>query len=356
MSDRPRRRMVWAWGLVLCSGLALLANGCSGSDNGSGSGSEIAASVPGSLIPIGEPPATAREVSIGLYAVNAYDLDVTSNTFYFSGYLWVRWSGDDDPTAGLEFANSVQDWDFTQLALSDEPMVLESGEKLMQYRIQGRFFEPFDLGAYPLDHQQLSILLEDSLATADSVVYVPDSAQTGLDAGLSIPGWKVAGLSTTMLLHDYGTSFGDASAEPLPYAALRFSLEIDRARNLFVWKLMLPLVLVLATNWLALLLHPRLIEVRTAMPATALLTTVFLQQSSMAGLPEVSELVLMDLMYVLAYALIVITFGQIVFDNSRMRDEDPGEAVSVRRWDRVSLAIQVVIAVAAVPLVLLLQR
>jgi len=335
--------------------LAAVASSCAGRGGDEVAGNPVAKGVPGSLEPMGGPPASARRVSLGLYAVNAYDLDARSNTFYFSGYLWVRWSGDEDPTKGLEFANSVQDWDFTQLALSEQPMVLDNGEKLMQYRIQGRFYEPFDLGAYPLDHQQLSILIEDSLQTANDVVYVPDAEQTGLDASLSIPGWKVSGLTTATLLHDYGTSFGDPSAAPEPYAALRFSIELDRSRNMFIWKLMLPLVLVLATNWLALLLHPRLIEVRTAMPATALLTTVFLQQSSMAGLPEVSELVLMDLMYVIAYALIVVTFAHIVWDNSRMREEDPGEAVSVRRWDRVSLSVQIVAAVVAVVLVLLLQ-
>lgn len=294
-------------------------------------------------------------MSIGLYAVNAYDLDAASNTFYFSGYLWVRWSGDEDPTPGLEFANSVQDWDFTQLALTEEPIELDRGEKLMQYRIQGRFFEPFDLGDYPLDHQQLAILIEDSMRTADEVVYLPDREQTGLDAGLVIPGWKLAGVSADPLLHDYGTGFGDPEEEGAEYSTLRFALELDRSRNLFVWKLMLPLILVMATNWLALVLHPRLIEVRTAMPATALLTTVFLQQSSLAGLPEVSELVLMDLMYVLAYGLIVFTFGQIVYDNSRLREEEPGEIEFVRRWDRISLAVQVTVAVLAVPTVLLLR-
>ncbi len=294
-------------------------------------------------------------MSIGLYAVNAYDLDAASNTFYFSGYLWVRWSGDEDPTPGLEFANSVQDWDFTQLALTEEPIELDRGEKLMQYRIQGRFFEPFDLGDYPLDHQQLAILIEDSMRTADEVVYLPDREQTGLDAGLVIPGWKLAGVSADPLLHDYGTGFGDPEEAGAEYSTLRFALELDRSRNLFVWKLMLPLILVMATNWLALVLHPRLIEVRTAMPATALLTTVFLQQSSLAGLPEVSELVLMDLMYVLAYGLIVFTFGQIVYDNSRLREEEPGEIEFVRRWDRISLAVQVTVAVLAVPTVLLLR-
>jgi hypothetical protein len=75
---------------------------------------------------------------------------------------------------------------------------------------------------------------------------------------------------------------------------------------------LLPLLLVLITNWLALILSPKFAEVSTAMPATAQLITVFLQQSSLDAIPQVSSLVLMDLICVLAYAMIVITFGQII--------------------------------------------
>jgi len=129
---------------------------------------------------------------------------------------------------------------------------------------------------------------------------------------------------------------------------------------------MLPLVLVLVTNWLALILEPHLIEVRTAMPATALLTAVFLQQSSLAGLPEVSELVLMDSIYLLSYGLIAFTFSQIVYDNFRLRglddadgDVGPGgddgdRTRTIRRWGHRSLAVQVAVATAVIAW--LLQR
>ena len=182
MGTGQGRRWARSWWLVLlvAVGCAVVSS-CSGRDEPRSA--TLTDAVPGSLRPLGEPSPDARQVTIGLYAVNAYDLDAASNTFYFSGYLWVRWSGDEDPTAGLEFANSVQDWDFTQLALTEEPTELDNGEKLMQYRIQGRFFEPFDLVDYPLDHQQLSILLEDSMQTADQLVYLPDLEQSGSSAG-----------------------------------------------------------------------------------------------------------------------------------------------------------------------------
>ena len=142
------------------------------------------------------------------------------------------------------------------------------------------------------------------------------------------------------LIHDYGTSFGNP-ADPGTYSAVKFALDLVRVQNLFVWKLMLPLVIVLFTNWLALLLSPTRIDVRTAMPATALLTTVFLQQASLAAIPQVASLVLMDKIYAAAYGVIVLTFARIIWDNTHVKEEDAQAVRQMHRTDLISLALQV---------------
>lgn len=303
----------------------------------------------------GTAAAGASKVTVGFYGVNAYEIDTSSNTFYFKGYMWLRWSGDIDPTATLEFANSVEEWGLMVTNLNEEPVKLPSGEMLQTMRVQGRFFEPYELGNYPLDKQELNIYIEDSVNDATTVVYEADASAnaSGFDGTFQVPGWKVTGLSTASLIHNYNSNFGDTSAEPAGYSALKFSMHIERVENLFWLKLLLPLLLVLITNWLALLLSPRFAEIRTAMPATALLTTVFLQQSSLDAIQGVSSLVLMDFVYVLAYAMIVITFGQIVWDNHRAKDDDEAVVKHIVKLDRWSILAQV--AVFAIGLALLIS-
>lgn len=285
---------------------------------------------------------TANVVTVGFYGVNAYEIDTSSNTFYFKGYMWLRWSGDIDPLATLEFANSVEEWGLMVTYLTEEPTVLASGENLMAMRVQGRFFQPFDLSSYPLDKQELNIYLEDSVNDVNTIVYVADGDASGYDASFQVPGWNLKSLTATPLVHNYNSDFGDPVAAASEYSALKFSLNIERVQNLFWWKLLLPLILVLVTNWLALLLSPKFAEIRTAMPATALLTTVFLQQSSLDAIPQVSSLVLMDFIYVLAYLMIVVTFAQIVWDNHRVRSDDEQSVAGVQRLDRISILVQVV--------------
>ena len=84
------------------------------------------------------------------------------------------------------------------------------------------------------------------------------------------------------------------------------------------------------------------------MPATALLTTVFLQQSSLDAIPQVSSLVLMDLIYVVAYATIVMTFGQIIWDNHKVKDDSDESHKMVVRVDRISLVVQALATVAVI--------
>jgi hypothetical protein len=76
---------------------------------------------------------------------------------------------------------------------------------------------------------------------------------------------------------------------------------------------------------------------------------VFLQQSSLDALPQVSALVLMDLIYVIAYVLIVATFAQVIWANNRLTHDETGDGTisSIRRADRVSLVTQVVLGLGA---------
>jgi len=126
------------------------------------------------------------------------------------------------------------------------------------------------------------------------------------------------------------------------------------------------------------------------MCATALLTTVFLQQSSVDA-TQVSSLVLMDQIYVVAYVLIVCTFALVIWDNNKyfkrlpeevekaekqmelaqviqekdavskrdmMRDRQAKQDATVkviRRRDAICLAIQIVIAIVVITTLCVVQ-
>jgi len=298
--------------------------------------------VSGKYLPMGEAPATAEMVTVGAYWVNIYGIDFQSNTCFITAYVWFSWRGHADPTATLEFANAVEDWQLKTTKSFVTPTTLPDGSKYQEMRVNGRFYQPYDLRQYPLDSQQIALYLEDTRRTVDQAVDVADTENAGLDASMIIPGWSVSSLTSQTFVHDYQTNFGDTSAGPAAtrFTSLVYSVEIERNTDFFYWKLLFPLVIVLLTNWLALLLRPHWIDLRTGMPATALLTTVFLQVSYSSSLPEVSYLVLIDKIYVLAYAMIIVTLLQIIWSNHRLKQHENGVVHSVRSLDVASAIVQ----------------
>jgi len=296
----------------------------------------------GTLVAFNAPPADAQQVTIGIYAINVYDLDIRSNTFRISAYVWLRWQGDFDPVATLEFPNVVESWGLTKEPLQEAPKELADGSKYQALRIEGRFFQFFDLRKYPLDRQELSLLVENSTEPFARVVYLPDATATGYDSNIRIPGWQVTGLTAHPYIHDYGTNFGEIGApEASRYSTIKFSFDLARNINLFGWKLLLPLLIVMLTNWFALFLKPTHIEVRTVMPATALLTAVLMRQSAMDAIPECPTLVLMDQIYVLAYVFIVLTLLQIIWASIKMDKDSPDSIARIMTIDKRSFLAQI---------------
>jgi hypothetical protein len=335
--------------------LAFLVSAVAAIWMGSGSNSNAQAEASGTISVMDTPPATAQVVNVGMYVNTVYQLEVASSTYYLDAYLWFKWKGDIDPTASIEITNLVEEWGAMVTALNEEPMLLPDGHQYKLVKVEGRFTQPFILADYPMDRQKLSVYLEDSTYGADQLVYVMDEEGSGYGHMLAIPGWKIENWSSQQLQHDYGSFFGaEKAGSASVYSTLRFDLEIARPVNFFIWKLMLPLVILLMASWMVLVLDPKLVEVRTALPATGLLTAVFLQQSYSDGLPEVGYLVLIDKIYAVAYAMIVLTLLRAIWTS---REELTGSlaVTAARVMDRKLLVGQVFLFTAAVALIVLIR-
>jgi hypothetical protein len=308
----------------------------------------IAHAKEGTVRPLTTVAKGAQIVSVGFYPLNVYGVDPATSTFTYDGYIWFRWKGAIDPTETVEFTNSVDRSSLTKQLLYDTPQVAPDGSKYQIMRIESKFMKPFSLARFPLDRHDLSITLEDSLYGADQLVYAIDKADTGYAPSLAISGWNLHGWSDNRTIVDYGSTFGDpTAAQESQYARISFNVSISRPESFFIWKLLLPLVVVLCGAWIALLLNPTLTETRAALPASALLTTVFLQQGYTGTLPETGGLVLLDKIYVVAYVLIVSTLCRVIVKSLNIEQKTEAEIQALRKKDAYALAVQAVIFVGS---------
>lgn len=289
--------------------------------------------------------AAPQMVDVGVWPTVIYNLDVHSNTFYMTAYVWFIWRGEIDPTQTVEFTNNVESWGLTKAKTYPNPITFPDGRKYQCLRIEGRFFQPFSLKRFPLENHTLSLSIEDNTYAADRLVYRFDQRRSGLDSGLNIPGWTVDSWRGAEGVHHYNTNLGDETVggDSSDYGTILFEVKVTRPVNFFIWKMLLPLLIILLACWTALLLHPSQLASRAAMTGTALLTTVFMQQGYTSNLPEVNYLVLMDKIYVVVYLLIILSLVQVVIQGAMDKKHLLDDYRKAQLIDKVSVLLQAMV-------------
>jgi hypothetical protein len=165
-------------------------------------------------------------VTVGVYPLNVYQIDTASNTFQMTAYVWMIWKGDIKPNETFEIVNLVNTSSFTKTVMTNEK--LDDGRKYVLMKIDGTFFEPFDMSDYPVDQQELTLTFEDSVDTSDDVRYVPDVENTKSDQ-LTIPGYELEQIVYTASENTSQSNFGyDNGLDGDKVTNLQFSIVINR--------------------------------------------------------------------------------------------------------------------------------
>lgn len=110
-------------------------------------------------------------------------------------------------------------------------------------------------------------------------------------------------------------------------------------------KVLLPILLVVATASLIFHVPPGLIEARIGLGITALLTLVAMQWSAMADLPDGGYLVMLDVLYIISFLFVLTTLIQTLATSWRARDGDePRAIVADERFMYIDLAVYVTLS------------
>jgi hypothetical protein len=276
-------------------------------------------------------------VRVGVLINDIQQLDLQSHSYNVDMYVWFKWRNPDiDPSRSFEFLNAFELWGHILTYETPKPEVLPDGTYYQVVRNQGKFNTKLPLERYPFDTQHLRVLIEDSGADARELVFVPDNDPIALSADLTIPGWDIGDPSLTVVNNKYDSNFGDPRYGDLSYSRAIVDLPVTRPKGTYALKLLLPMLLVALTALLSLSVHPRYVEARVGIGITALLTLVALQLTSNSSLPEVNYLLLLDKLYILSYAFVVVTLAMIVRHSWIDMEGDIGAA---RRIDRRSIAV-----------------
>lgn len=258
---------------------------------------------------------TSQKVVVGAYVNDIQEVDLKTHSYPGDVYIWFRWMDPEmDPPGTFEFMNLYDPEAHIESLGYDEPEVMEADGSYYNYiRHQGAFASKMPLAKYPFDSQVLRFVIEDAEYGSEVVQYIADPDGVTINADTTLPGYKIGTPRLVIKDKPYPTTFGDLNnPETASYSRVAIEVPISRPWQFGVLKLILPVLIILVCSSLALLIDPTHTEGRIGLVITALLTLVAMQITTAGTLPEVSYIMLLDMVYLLSYAYILFVLAQVV--------------------------------------------
>ena len=275
-------------------------------------------------------------VQVGVYATNTYDLDLNSPSFSSNGYVWMRWGealqqylDEQDQTIheGVSLVNVlVSDADPVLTPLSKAPLKEKNGSYYQLFTYMGRFWiDKADFHHFPFVTVSLPLVLEmedvDGQLDYPNFRFEPDTQNSGMGLFAEIIGWLNRGWSIAEYRHDYATNFGLGNKND-SYSLIVYDISFGTSSWSAFWRLMLPLLVVMAMVLLVFKVRADEQDARAGIPVTVLLTLVFLQQTYREELPDLPYLTFLDQVYVVAYIVTLLAFVLVIFIGRRYGEID----------------------------------
>lgn len=307
------------------------------------------------------PLSTEREtgpdkVTAGVYISNIQKVDLPTNSFDVDFYVWLRWNNPDiDPSEGLEVMNVYQSWGLVETPLYDEPQEQSDGSLLWVARFQGSFNSPLSLSDYPFEKQTLRLIIEDGENDVSTVVYQPDADPIELDREITLPGYNFGQPRIAFGPYTYSSLFGELDPAPDAQTYSRMTVEIPLSSPAVsgIVKTVLPIVIVLIAAALALVVPASYVDSKLNLCITALLALVAGHWGVSSGLPQTSYLLMIDLLYILAYAATTAMIAVSVIGAWILQAKGDEPAMAMERRALIIIGGLYLVSMAAVLLVYL---
>lgn len=309
----------------------------------------------GDIIQVGELYYWKQSVvyaGINLKAVDA--IDVTDSTFTADFYLWLRYTGTENATA-ITFTNASSVTFDPSAPVTSQTI---DGLQYRLYHVTGDFKADYDFHDYPFDQQQLTISFQNTLLTADRLVYVIDTQ--GLQLGQRTTTVDTAAAfqlltSWTYLATGYASNtFTNRSTLGNPqlfdtqvrtdYSGLEITITIQRKVLPYLISHLLPQVLLFLLVYASLFISTKHLGDRLILTVTALLTSAVLLLAVNSELPAIGYVVSLSYIYYIFFAICLLVMVAALLME---RMEERGKTIAVFRMN-IALHVIYLAIVAAV--------
>jgi len=272
---------------------------------------------------------------LGIFVVDITDLNERASTFQIELDIISRWHdpqrafeplpGESDARVLLDDAAEAElreGW-WPALHATNEVgagdhglfrMIVKSdGTVINRVRLRMRLRAPLDFRDFPFDQQVLPIRVESYLRSSENLQLHSAEDFTGFDTAFELPEWDIVDLITEreQVLR---------SQEGVAYDRLSFLVSVERQTGYYIWKIMLPMLIIVALSWVVFWMSGEQLGRRAGISSTGMLTIIAYQFIVAGSLPRFPYLTVMDRFVLVSLLAVAATMLQNLV-GSRLTDK-----------------------------------
>jgi len=243
-----------------------------------------------------DPQGDPTPIAFGLRLVDLGKIDDVNQTAELDFYVRERWTDPRlAPYEGCQFPlDAIWNPEIIVLnsgrvfpAEADRVEIGQGGTVTYIQRYRGALKVPKPLDDFPFDKATLRISVIPRKLAEKQVRLVVDEQFTGRRAVMTVPDWSV-GSAKARIASEYVQAFDRT------HSRYDFELDVTRRAGYFVWKVILPLILIVFMSWVVFWINPVHFGPQIGMSATSMLTLIAFQFAMGDLLPRVNYFTRMD--------------------------------------------------------------
>ena len=287
------------------------------------------------------------QVSVGIWIADITSIDSAQQSFTAEIAVVLRWK---DPRLA-HTGNGVVRYPLEQvwhprIAVVNEtnsvsrkfPDLVEvepDGRVTYRQRYAGAFSQPLRLRSFPFDRQTFRLQFVAVRYRANEVQFVPD--QDWIDNGLK----QAGGIATSIALPDWTIeswntkSLSYALAPGFEYSGYAFEFTASRNAQHYVWKVILPLVLIVIMSWAVFWIDPVTSNSQISIAVTSMLTLIAYRFAIDNQLPRLPYTTNLDAFILMSTVLVFFSFIEVLVTTILESQKRNRLAITIDRSCRV---------------------
>ncbi|HWY51785.1 MAG TPA: hypothetical protein VNW72_09900 [Chthoniobacterales bacterium] len=275
------------------------------------------------------------QVSVGIWVVDISNIDSAQQHFTADIAVVLQWKDARLAHTGTGVAHYALDQIWTpRVAIANEtssvsrkfPESVEvepDGTVIYRQRYAGSFTQSLRLQSFPFDRQAFHFHLVAIRYRPNEVVFVPD--ENWIRDGLQ----QAAGISPSITLPDWTVEKWDAKARVyaltpgMQYSGYAFEFTASRNVAYYIWKVILPLVLIVMMSWSVFWIDPVNASSQISVAVTSMLTLIAYRFTVDSQLPRLAYMTRLDVFFLVSTLLVFFSLievvATIILDNTQKK-------------------------------------